>query len=735
MWRDYSRSCIKNNRASGMSIRVASFIAALFLSFLCCLFYNFWLDEINGIVLEEGDWQGRITGEIGEEELKMIRNHAEVEQATVNQELSEGADVVVDLRFSHASKIVRHMTEILELTGLPEDAAEYHYQLLSMYFIRIPGDEMPRMMMPLYLFIVLLVCGSMVLIICHSFAVSMDSRVRQFGIFSSIGATPGQIRVCLLQEAVGLSLAPVSAGILCGICLCFGVLKAMNRLTEQIAGGREASFQYHPLVLVLTLGASMFTVILSAWLPAWKLSRKTPLEAIRQTEELHLNKKKASRILTAFFGMEGELAGNALRAQKKALRVSSFSLTLSFLGFTLMQCMFTLSGISTDYTYFARYQDAWDVMVTIEDTELSDFSLLEQAQELPGARSSVIYQKKEAACMVPKGAVSEEVEALGGLPRLAGTSVSALEDGYEVKAPVVILDDAGFLAYCEQAGVQPGLSGAIVVNRIWDSIHSNFRYREYVPYIRASEEKMRLKVFGQETVPVEVPVLAYTQEYPLLREEYADYGLVQILPLSLWREVEGELNGLDSGQQVCIRILAEEGAGLSRLDALEKEAAELVGSVYELESENRIREKMINDQIIQGYELVTGSFCVLLAAIGIASVFSNTLGFLRQRKREFARYLSVGLTPEGMKKLFCIEALVIAGRPLLTTLFFTLVSMGLMIKASCLAPADFLVKAPVLPILLFALAVLGGVALAYYLGGKKIMNMNLSEALRDDTMM
>ena len=215
----------------------------------------------------------------------------------------------------------------------------------------------------------------------------------------------------------------------------------------------------------------------------------------------------------------------------------------------------------------------------------------------------------------------------------------------------------------------------------------------------------------------------------------ADYGLVQILPLSLWREVEGELNSLDSGQTVCIRILAEEGAGLSRLDALEKEAAELVGSVYELESENRIREKMINDQMIQGYELVTGSFCVLLAAIGIASVFSNTLGFLRQRKREFARYLSVGLTPEGMKKIFCIEALVIAGRPLLTTLLFTLVFMGLMIKASCLAPAEFLVRAPVLPILLFALAVLGGVALAYCLGGKKIVNMNLSEALRDDTMM
>ena len=49
-------------------------------------------------------------------------------------------------------------------------------------------------------------------------------------------------------------------------------------------------------------------------------------------------------------------------------------------------------------------------------------------------------------------------------------------------------------------------------------------------------------------------------------------------------------------------------------------------------------------------KVIFGGFCVLLAVIGIGNVFSNTLGFVRQRKREFARYLSVGLTPEGMKR-------------------------------------------------------------------------------------
>ena len=58
----------------------------------------------------------------------------------------------------------------------------------------------------------------------------------------------------------------------------------------------------------------------------------------------------------------------------------------------------------------------------------------------------------------------------------------------------------------------------------------------------------------------------------------------------------------------------------------------------------------------------------MLAVIGVGNVLSNALGFVRQRKREFVRYMSVGLTPKELRKMFCIEALVIAGRPILITL-------------------------------------------------------------------
>ena len=158
MWKNYSADYIKNNRASGVSIMVASFIAALFLSFLCCLFYNFWLDSIEGTKLEDGDWHGRITGDISEDDLTAISYFANVEKAVVNEKLSGEQGTVIDVYLYNKRTVYQDMSAIINILELPEDAASYNYQLLSLYFIRIPGDNMPRLLMPMYLAIVVIVC-------------------------------------------------------------------------------------------------------------------------------------------------------------------------------------------------------------------------------------------------------------------------------------------------------------------------------------------------------------------------------------------------------------------------------------------------------------------------------------------------------------------------------------------------------------------------------------------------
>lgn len=732
MWKEYSAGFIKNNRASSVSIMAAAFISALFLSLLCSLFFNFWNYEVEQIILEEGDWQGRITGEMDENDLNMIQNFANVEKVIVNEELSEGWNIAVDVYFKNIRTIYQDMPLITEKLGLGVNAASYHELLLSRYLIHNPQDEEPPLLMAFYLVILIIVSLSLILIIHNSFAVSMNARIHQFGIFSSIGATPAQVRTCLMQEAAVLCAVPILVGNVIGIGFSYGTIHLINLFAADVAGRHEAVFQYHSLVFLAAIVVSVLTVLISVWMPARKLSRLTPLEAIRNTGELQLKKKKHSRFLSLVFGMEGELAGNALKAQKKALRTSTLSLTLSFLGFTVMLCFFTLSGISTSHTYFERYQDAWDVMVTVKDTGIENIEQLEEIRGLQGVRSSVVYQKAAAVCSIPKTNISNEVNALGGLEIAAGSSVTEGEGFYLVQAPIVIMDDTGFKEYCEQIGVIPETNGVIVLNRIWDSINSNFRYKEYVPFMKEEQKAITLQNTAQTENSVEVPVLAFTQEAPLLREEYADYALVQLIPLSVWKEIAGQIGNAET--DIYIRILAEDGITLMELNTLEAELVQAVGHKYRVESENRIREKVSDESMRKGAMLILGAFCALLAVIGIANVFSNTLGFLRQRKREFAQYMSVGMTPESMRKMFCIEALVIAGRPLLITLPLTVLFAGFMITASYLNPMEFIVKIPIVPIAIFILAIFGFVALAYYIGGKRMLNCNLADALRNDSV-
>ena len=729
MWKDYSKSYIKNNRTSSISIMAAAFVATMFLSLLCSIAYNFWAYDVEQIILEEGDWQGRIVYKTLDSDnlLSLICQFANVEKAVVSEELSQKEEIVADVYFKNARTIYRDMPLIATQLGLNEDSIQYNSLLLSRYFIHDPEDETPPMLLALYVVILIIMSVSLILIIRGSFELSMNARIHQFGIFSSIGATPRQIRTCLLQEAMVLSILPMLIGSMFGILISYGVIKAVEFFAADVSGRHEAVFQYHPSIFAATVFISFLTVIFSAWIPARKLSRMTPLEAIRNTSGLLLKKKKHSRFLSCIFGMKGELAGNALKAQKKHLRISTLSLLLSFLGFSIMICFTTLADISTRYTYFERYQDVWDIMITLKDTEISDFDLTDELQDISKIKDATVYQKAEAMTFLPEGLQSDELSSLGGLEAVAGTPKA---DGqFQVSAPIVVLDDTSFLDFCLQIGITPNLDGAIVLNQIWDSINSNFRYKEYVPFIMEDNQKTALYKNGKT---IEIPVLSYTQAVPTLREEYDNYALVHFIPLTMWNKTLGKVCEAESDSY--IRILSNGTANLADLNGLEQEIVRLVSEQYEIESENRVQERLSNDRLIRGMVMILGSFCVLLAIIGIANVFSNTLGFLRQRKREFAQYMSIGLTPQEMRKMFCIEAFVIAGKPLLITLPLTILFVQFAVTASHLDPMAFWSEAPLLPILIFAASIVLFVTLAYYIGGKRLLQCDLNETLRNDTL-
>ena len=107
---------------------------------------------------------------------------------------------------------------------------------------------------------------------------------------------------------------------------------------------------------------------------------------------------------------------------------------------------------------------------------------------------------------------------------IAGSSVSTADGIYSIQAPVVIMDDRSFTEYCEQVGAASSGTGSVVLNRIWDSINSNFRYKQYIPFLSGDQSTIILGNREQTTETIEIPVLGFTQEPPVLREEYNDYA-------------------------------------------------------------------------------------------------------------------------------------------------------------------------------------------------------------------
>ncbi|HBA97574.1 MAG TPA: ABC transporter permease [Lachnospiraceae bacterium] len=740
MWKDYSSGYIKNNRSSGLSIIIAAFIAALLLSLLCGEFYNLWKYEIESIEQEEGGWQSRIIGGLATEDIEIIKNFANVKDAVVNKNGYEGVETTIDIYFDDIKSVFTDTPQIAKQIGIAPEKIVYNYELLAMYLVRDSGDTAPRLLFPMFILIILAAALSLVIILYNSFAVSMNARIHQFGIFSSIGATPKQIRVCLLQEAFTLCAGPVIIGNLSGIAGSMWLLQMTNVLGNDIAGRHKAVFGYHPLVLLLTLLITVITIWISAWLPARKLSKLTPLEAIKNTSELQLKRRKNSRLLTLFFGVEGELAGNSLKTQRKALRTASLSFIFSFMAFTVMQSFFYMSGISTKETYFERYQDVWDVMVTIKNTKVDTFKETEAVQNLNGVESAIVYQRATAKRMITEKEISEDMKSFGGFSHASGNYVTQTPEGWMVNAPIIILDDNSFYTYCKQIGISPRLDGAVILNQIRDVTNPDFRHPDFMPYIKShgavENATSILRQKDNEEIMTEMPVLSYTDKTPVLREEYATldyYELVHFVPVSLWKEIKGQIGGTEKNSYICVR--GRENVTLEELNTLQDKIKQLISKKYTIEYENRIQEYKTNNKQIQGMKAIFGGFCILLAIIGIGNVFSNTLGFVRQRKREFARYMSVGMTPKELRRMFFIEALVIAGRPILASLPLVTIAVGLMLRASYLEVGVFMAEAPLVPVIFFMLAILGAVALAYYLAWRNIRKISLAEVLRDDTMM
>lgn len=205
-------------------------------------------------------------------------------------------------------------------------------------------------------------------LIYNSFSISLTERTRQFGLFKSIGATRFQVIVSVFLEAGFLAVSAIPAGLLIGcvgVSCVFRLLKnsfdaMINSNGVAYVGSISMTFYTQVWYLVVAAVTGLITILISAMVPAMRAGRISPIEAIRQTNDIKDPKFarniRGRGILGMVFGVGGLIAHRNAKRNKKSYRAISFSLAIClflFLGGSgfIYYMRLSMKGLNVPYYY------------------------------------------------------------------------------------------------------------------------------------------------------------------------------------------------------------------------------------------------------------------------------------------------------------------------------------------------------------------------------------------------
>lgn len=145
-------------------------------------------------------------------------------------------------------------------------------------------------------------------LIYNSFAIAVSERTRQFGLLSSLGASKRQLRRNVYAEALMLAAIGIPAGLAIGLAGTFVVFniagEGIGMLIDQevFAGTGLTAITVDPLAIALSALLTLLTVLVSATVPAWRASRVSAIDAIRQSRDVCLSRRERKSQRTAAHG-------------------------------------------------------------------------------------------------------------------------------------------------------------------------------------------------------------------------------------------------------------------------------------------------------------------------------------------------------------------------------------------------------------------------------------------------
>lgn len=546
-------------------------------------------------------------------------------------------------------------------------------------------------------------------LIYNAFSISVTERTKQFGLLSSLGATRGQLVRSVLFEGLSLCAIGIPLGILAGIAgigITFALLGAS--LSEVLYGARAVPLTLHvsPLSVAGAAALGLFTVLISAWIPARRAARLSPMEAIRQTTDIAIRpgKVRTLKLTYKLFGLSGMLASKNFKRNRRKYRATVLSLFVSVVLFISASsfCSYLTkaagdivsdSGCDIAYHYYPDEYTALspdEILKSLSEAEHVTQAAWKQDQQLP-----VYFDEKDISREYLDFWAEAESE---GLHRNS-------EGRPAVYTQFYFIDDAAYTDYLKAVGLSPAeymnpkhpvavasdffrfyqsdtgkyvtfhlfsnapVAGTSLIpeapegysfNSWYEDEYGNYVFRYYketngeFEYIEQTEDLC-------ETSPVSIGAIA--PELPFFLGAADFNGLVLLYPASARDAVLGP--GLAAHMKESYST-----SFLFTTDDHKAAAAEISEALKGMGLNPSYVSDYAESAAQQRTLLViitvfSYGFIILISLIAMANVFNTISTNIQLRKREFAMLKSTGMTPKGFRVMMYYECLLYGAKGLL----------------------------------------------------------------------
>lgn len=526
----------------------------------------------------------------------------------------------------------------LQSAGIDQKQMSVHKDLFRYNWIVRDTDNTMQVLINFALILVVIIIFASVMLIYNAFSISISERSRYLGMLASVGATKAQKRRSVYFESVVLGLIGIPLGFGAGLLGIGITFKAISPLLQESGLNSHAALKLSfPLwILPIIAVLSIITLAVSAYVPARRASRTTPIDALRQTNDVKVKSRKlrVPKIVRTVFGYEGELAYKNLKRNGKKSRVITSALVLSvvlFLSVNTFCSMFQEANKTTEsipYQITVAYPDAE------KDRLYKDMQQIDGIDAFYSALNQFFYDVH----------FSEQYYK------------SAYRDTYAKKGVTVsmnILDDADFNALCTENKIDYKLFYEKTDDLPILILNSDGRSENSPSIFEDSLVGTALPLTGGDSSLYKLTVQGLIRYHNSDLRAYNLTSSVIIAAYAPYSAVKENPAFEDTYSMGFVGIETDTAAAVSEAVQNLLETGNYQNSYV---SNLQEQTEAMNATITVMQVFIYG-FIALITMIAVVNIFNTVSTGIDLRRKEFAMLKSVGITPRGFRKMLRFESL------------------------------------------------------------------------------